>query len=117
MYASPKTPRPPVKTPGPDERALRECNERVDEIMKEIDKQREIRKAAKVKEMGFQNWEEYENHLTESYTQGAVWYEKMLEEKCARTGKTVDELYADDPQRDVYIPLMAPFTPCDCDGE
>ena len=106
-----------MKIPGPDEKALRECHERVDEIMKEINKQREIRKAAKLKELGFRSWEGYESYLTEQLRQGAALHEKWLEEECARTGKTVDELYEDDPQRDVDKPLMAPFIPCDCDGE
>ena len=106
-----------MKTSGPDEEALRKYHERVGEVMEEIDKQREIEKAAKLKEVGFQTWEEYESYVTESYRQNGARHETMLEEKCARLGKTIDELYVEDPQRDVYMPLMAPFMPCDCDGE
>ena len=117
VYASSETPRPPMKTPGPDEEALRKCHGRVGEVMEEIDRQRGIEKAAKLKEVGFQSWEEYESYVTESYRQNAACHEMILEEECARLGKTVDELYAEDPQRDVYMPLMAPFTLCDCDGK
>ena len=117
IYASSETPGPPMKIPGLDEKALRAHHERIDELMKQFDEEREILGAAKSKEMGFQSWEEYESYMTESYRQSAALHEKWLEEECTRLGKTVDELYADDPQRDVDIPLMAPFIPCDCDGE
>lgn len=82
-------------------------------IIEEFREEARRRCEIKAKELGFSSWDEYKRHQTEQRRLNEEWYQNMLDEKCARLGKTRDELYAEDPQRDVSY-RWSPH--CDCKG-
>ena len=82
--------------------------------MDDFIRERQARREAEAKAQGFSSWEEHVAYLKERYRQNHAVYERKLDEKCARLGKTREQLYDEDPQR--YIPdCWMPECDCDCE--
>ena len=82
-------------------------------MMEEWRAKRDIKCEEKAKAKGFSSWEKYMEFVYERESRRHAEHERHLDEKCARLGKTREELQMEDPQRD--IPGSWP-PECDCDG-
>ena len=83
-------------------------------LLKELEEKRKRRCEVVAKEQGFSSWDEYKSQMRQRHRQLEARYEEELDEKCAKLGKTREELYLEDPQR--FIPDC--WEPqCNCDGK
>ena len=64
---------------------------------------------------GFSSGKEYEDYQMEKWGERDREYARRLEEECKLLGKTVEQYWAEHPQRDLS-PLPPP-PQCDCDGK
>ena len=92
--------------------SIREKSKR---LMDEWDRELELKQAARAKENGFSSWEEYNQHEMEEWRLRHEEYERQMDEKCALLGKTREQMYREDPQRNT--PDDDGFRLCDCEGE
>lgn len=60
--------------------------------MDEFASERALRREEKSKDLGFSSVEEYDQHMEERWRRNSDNHQKMLDEKCARLGKTRKQL-------------------------
>ena len=77
-----------------------------------FDERIRIEREQSAKAHGFSNYKEYEAFQWQEREEHAAQYEIHIAEECKRLGKTVDEYWAEHPQR-----WIAPEWPdCNCEG-
>jgi hypothetical protein len=97
---------------------LRTCLEESGRKMKILRAAIERRKTAEAIAEGFSSWEEYESYENEKCRERDRSRERNLKEECALLGKTVQQYWAEHPQRWSPRPIFDSQQPeCDCDGK
>lgn len=97
--------------------ALQNSWEECARLSKEWEKQRDRKRTAEAIAQGFSCREDLDKHEMQLSLQLEGGYQRQLEEKAASLGKTVEEIYIEDPQR--YSPrgVIGPLSSCGCHGE
>lgn len=89
------------------------------EVVKRLQEKRLAEKDQRLEAMaiakGFPSWKEYKDYQMERWGERDREYARRLEEECKLLGKTVEQYWAEHPQRDRSPPPPPP--PCDCDGK
>ena len=89
-------------------------------MMKQFEKEADERTLKVAKEHGFSSAAEYREHGMKEWRRLDEEHEKRLDEKCARLGKTREQLSREDPQRWTPVPyIVGEVFPeeCSCDGK